>query len=353
MAPSAPTATRLTTADLRRSIARLPRASLAMLPTPLEELPCLSRLLGGPRILIKRDDCTGLAFGGNKTRHNEFLLGQALADRAEMLVWGAGVQSNNCRQTAAACAKLGLECRLVLSTDSHPPDPQGNLLLDYLLGASVKFTSTPLGPELFAEIQKEADRYRGMGRRVYSPPHNVVKPLAAIGYTLALAELVDQLADRDIEVDAVYVSSSGATGIGLALGKALLGESFLVRNIQPIRWPWSVPEDFAAGAKAAAKLLGVDVAIDPADIDATDAHVGPSYGRPTREALDAIELTARNEGILLDPSYTSKAFAGLIADIRAGRWSPDQTVVFIHTGGTPALFADWRELLEGIPPRSA
>lgn len=344
---------RLTTDDLRRHIARLPRVELAMLPTPLEELPRLTRALAGPRLFIKRDDSTGLAFGGNKTRHNEFLIGQALAERAEMLVWGAGVQSNNCRQTAAACAKLGLECHLVLSTDSHPPDPQGNLLLDYLLGATVKFISAPLGPESFAEVQKEAERYRGLGRRVYSPPTNVMKPLAAVGYVAAMAELVDQFAEQGLRPDAVYVSSSGATGIGLALGKALLAEPFLLRNVQPIRWAWSVPEDFAACARSAAKLIGLDVTIDPADIDATDAHVGPRYGEPTPAGLEALALMARYEGILLDPSYTSKALAGLIADIRAGRWTSDQTVVFIHTGGTPALFAYAHELLEGIPPRSA
>ena len=155
----------LTTEELRRSTARLPRVDLAHLPTPLEEVPRFAERLGGVRIYIKRDDCTGLLFGGNKTRHNEFLLADALQEGADLVVWGAGVQSNNCRQTAAACAKLGLECRLYLSRASHNDDIQGNLLLDYLVGAKVEIVDAPLGPELDAIITSKAEEFREAGRK--------------------------------------------------------------------------------------------------------------------------------------------------------------------------------------------
>src|SRR5258708_7048119 len=184
------------TKELRRHVQRLPRVELAHLPTPFEELPRFSATLGGPRVLIKRDDCTGLAFGGNKARHNEFLMGQAVAQGAEVVVWGAGVQSNNCRQTAAACAKLGLECRLILGRGTHSAEVQGNLLLDHLLGAQVEIVDFPIGPKLYEYISAQAAKLRGEGRRVYSWENETVKPLPAVSYTLCVAEMAKQLAQR-------------------------------------------------------------------------------------------------------------------------------------------------------------
>ena len=205
--------------EIRERIDRLPRVRLAHLPTPLEEMPRLSAHLGGPRILIKRDDCTGLAFGGNKTRHNEFVLGRALEEGADTLVWGAGVQSNNCRQTAAAAAKLGLECYLVLSTQDSDDEFQGNLLLDHLVGAHVELTSDPMGPDLWHRLEEKTEALRRQGRKVFTVADPRARAAAAVSYTLAVLELLEQLKDRDLTVDAVYFSSAGSTGAGYLSGK--------------------------------------------------------------------------------------------------------------------------------------
>jgi 1-aminocyclopropane-1-carboxylate deaminase/D-cysteine desulfhydrase-like pyridoxal-dependent ACC family enzyme len=353
-APSA--AGPLTTAELRRAIQRLPRVPLAHLPTPLEELPRLSKLLSaprraGPKVFIKRDDCTGLVFGGNKTRHNELLFGHALEQRAEMFVWGAGVQSNNCRQTAAACAKLGLGCHLVLSRDGFPEDVQGNLLLDYLVGASVEIVDAPLGPALYEIINARTAALRQQGRRVYCWDNAIVKPRAAVSYLLCLCEIVEQMAELEQEPAAVYVCSSGSTGAGLALGKAVLGLDYPIRNIAPIRWPWNACEDLAGTANVAAELLGLPHRLSGDDIDLSEDYIGPAYGTASAAGDEALNLLARNEGILLDPIYTAKAMAALIDDARQGRLDPDRPVVFVHTGGTPALFA-YRDALVAAARRA-
>ena len=340
-----------TSKELRRLSQSLPRVPLAHLPTPLEELPRFSRALEGPRIFIKRDDATGLAFGGNKTRHNEFLLGDALAQGADMLVWGAGVQSNNCRQTAAACARLGLGCHLVLSRTNHSDEIQGNLLLDRLLGATVEIVDAPIGPELDQVILARAAEFRARGRKVYNWDRHLVKAKAAVSYTLCMGELVDQLSQLSILPAAVYVCSGGSTGAGLALGKAALGFESRLWNILPIRWPWDEQQDLARIGNQAAELMAIEIRLEAQDIDITDAYVGRDYGVPTPECMEAISLLARTEGIFLDPSYTAKAMAGLIDHVGAGRYTPDQSIVFIHTGGTPALFAFRDKLVEMVPER--
>jgi 1-aminocyclopropane-1-carboxylate deaminase/D-cysteine desulfhydrase-like pyridoxal-dependent ACC family enzyme len=301
--------TTLTTDELRRAAARLPRVPLAHLPTPLEEAPRFAQRLGGPRIFIKRDDCTGVLFGGNKTRHNEFLLAEALRQKADVLVWGAGVQSNNCRQTAAACNKLGLECHLYLS----------------LLG--------------------KAEELRKAGRRPFVWDRVTGRPIAAVSYALCLAEILDQLRQAGLEANLVYAAAAGATGAGLALGKAVLGWKGRVRLLCPIRWPWDTPADLAQVANQTATLLGLPHRLTGADIDIRTDYIGPGYGALTPAGREAIDLLARTEGILLDPSYTAKAMAGLIDDVRQGRVPPRQIAVFLHTGGTPAVFAYRDELL--------
>lgn len=336
----------LTTAELRKCVDKLPRISLAHLPTPLEEVPRFSAQVGKARIFIKRDDCTGLAFGGNKTRHNEFLLAEAQRRGADVIVWGAGVQSNNCRQTAAACAKLGLECRLILSRASHNDDIQGNLLLDHLVGAHVEIVDVPLGPELDDIITKRAEELRAAGRRPYAWDRVHGRPLAAVSYALCLAEIIDQMRARSLEPSAVYASAAGATGAGLALGRTVLGLSCAIRLICPIRWPWNTREDMAELANQTASLLDLPHRFTARDIEATEDYVGPSYGCVTPEGREALGLLARTEGILLDPSYTSKAMAALIHDARHGRFTPNDLVVFIHTGGLPAIFAYRDELLK-------
>lgn len=333
-------------AHVRSAVARLPRLHMAHLPTPLEELPRFSAALGGPRVLIKRDDCTGLAFGGNKTRHNEFIFGQARELGAELFVWGAGTQSNNCRQTAAGCARLGLDCHLVLSRASCNAEVQGNLLLDYLVGATVEVVDPPVGPELDALITRRADEFRRQGRRVYAWDKAVVKPRAAVSYLLCLCEVLEQLPALGLaEPTASYVCSAGSTGSGLALARAALGLNGPIKNIAPIRWPWDLKEDMAQIANEAAKLIDLPQRLAAADVDATEDLVGRGYGIPSEEGGEALRLLARTEGLLLDPIYTAKAMAALIRDVRAGTYSRSDTLVFIHTGGTPALFAYRDQLL--------
>ena len=336
----------LTPDQLRQTIARLPRVRLAHLPTPLEEAPRFAQRIGGPPIYVKRDDCTGMAMGGNKTRHNEFLLADAVKQGADMLVWGAGVQSNNCRQTAAACAKLGLECHLFLTRAAHNDDVQGNLLLDHLMGAHVHIVDVPMGPALDDLLLAQAAEFRKAGRRPYVWDRHRGRPLAAVSYVLCLAEIAEQARQLGIEPSAVYCSAAGATGAGLALGRAVLGLSWKIRLICPIRWPWDTPADIATVANHTAELLGLPQRLTGADIDIRQDYIGPAYGAVTAAGREALDLLARTEGILLDPSYTSKAMAGLIDDVRQGRVDRKLPLVFVHTGGTPALFAYRDELID-------
>ena len=330
--------------EVERCVARLPRLDLAHLPTPLEEVPRFAGRLGGPRVFIKRDDCTGLLFGGNKTRHNEFLLADALEQGADVLVWGAGIQSNNCRQTAAACARLGLECHLYLSRATHNEDVQGNLLLDYLVGARVEIVDAPLGPELEALLLARADDLRARGRRPYVWERHRARELGAVSYTLCVAEIAEQMRERGLRPAALYVAAAGATGAGVALANAVLGLGCQVRLLCPIRWPWDTAEDMAQVANRTAELLGLPHRLQATDIHVSEDYIGPGYGVVTPGAWEALELLATTEGILLDPVYTAKAMAGLIDDVRSRR-VPDGPVVFIHTGGTPAVFAYRDELL--------
>ena len=341
----------LSTDGLRDRVNRLPRFPLAHLPTPLEHLPRFSRALGGPDVYIKRDDCTGLAFGGNKTRHNEFLLADAIGKGADLFVWGASIQSNNCRQTAAACAKAGLDCHLVLGRGKPAKDPdpvQGNLLLDHLVGASIEIVDEPVGPGVDEKIARAAARFREQGRKPYEWDRHRLRPIAAVSYSLCLAEILEQAAEAGVRPDAVYVCSAGSTGAGLALGAAALGQPCPTWNVTPIVWPWDTPVDMAGIANDAAELIGVDVRLEPDQLNVTQDYVGSEYGEATPGCLEAITLLARTEGILLDPVYTGKAMAGLIDHVRSGRLNRDQRVVFVHTGGTPALFAYNEVLSERI-----
>ena len=338
-------------AELDRFHNRLPRFPLAQLPTPLEYLPRFSQELGGPRVWIKRDDCTGLAFGGNKTRHNELLIADALQKGADTFVWGAGIQSNNCRQTAAACAKAGLDCHLVLGRGAAAKGPdavQGNLLLDHLLGASIEIVDDPAGPEVDKKIAQAAERLRRTGRNVYERDPKYVKPLAALSYVACFIEILRQAEAADFTPDALYVCSAGSTGAGLSLAAVALGLDTPIRHVTPIVWPWDTRAAMTQIANEAAERLGIITRLEADDIQLTEEYVGPGYGVLTHGCLEAISLLARTEGILLDPSYSGKSMAGLIDHIRHGPLRSDQDVVFIHTGGTPALFAYNQQLADEI-----
>lgn len=317
----------------------LPRCSLAHLPTPLEPLPSLSKKLGGPKLLVKRDDQTGLALGGNKTRKLEFLLGQALAEHADVVLTAGAAQSNHCRQTAAAAARVGLACELVLG--GQPPEtPAGNVLLDQILGARIHWT----GPERRGErLGEVAEGLRAQGRRPYVIPYGGSNEVGAVGYAVAMEELAAQLAAAHQQVDAiVFASSSGGTQAGLAAGARAAGFTAPIIGIHidkgdPSDAPYEVALADLAGRTA--KRMGVAAAFAPGDFVVNNDYLGGGYGVVGDLEREAISLMAKVEGLLLDPVYTGRAFGGLLDMLRRRTFSPAETVLFWHTGGAPALFA--------------
>ncbi len=325
--------------------AGLPRVSLAQLPTPLEELPRLRAALGGgcPRLLIKRDDQTGLATGGNKTRKLEFLLGQALAEGADALITPGGPQSNHCRQTAAAAARHGLRCVLVLSGDPLPRHAwNGNLLLDDLLGAEVRWTQ---GRPRQAVMDETAAELAAQGARPYLIPTGGSVPVGAAAYVAAVEELAAQLARQGERADRiVLVSGSGGTHAGVLVGVKALGLDLRVEGMNNFAIQ-DVAGKVRSLAQETADYLGLELAFGPDDFHFYDAAGTHPYATVTAAERDAIRLLARTEGILLDPVYTARAFAQMVAHIRAGAYRAGETVLFWHTGGVPALFAVAGELM--------
>lgn len=334
--------------DQRAMIARMrarldaePRVRLAVLPTPLDDAARLTTELGGPRVFIKRDDLTGLAFGGNKVRQHEYVLGAAVAQGADCLVQGSAAQSNHSRQLAAAGAKLGLETFLLPKLDAHSEPVQGNYLVDHLLGATI--LPIKAGESTITAKVALVERLRAEGRHpfVTGMGADEALALAAVAYVEALFEIVEQL-PRPLRLDAIYTASQGSTQAGLLIGCELLGLSTRVIGVSPLgpEHEAHIPlDDVVAMIHRAADILGVTTQITRDDIELRFDFVGDGYGVPSTAGLDGMALLGRLEGILLDPIYTGKAFAGLIADIRAGTLGRDETVVFLHTGGMPALFA--------------
>ena len=241
---------------------------------------------------MKRDDCTGLAIGGNKARHNEFVLAEAIARGADLFVWGGLIQSNNCRQTAAACAKAGLDCHLVLTGPARdePIPLEGNFLLDNLFGASYEIVDAGMGKDLNRRIIDAATRFQAQGRKVFRWDRTIVTPLAAISYVECAAEIVEQSAADGFVPDAIYVSSSGSTGAGLTLGCRALGQKFPVKNVAYVRWEWDIPTDMADIANVAAAKLELDTRLAATDIDVTLDYIPPGYGKLTNACFDAISL---------------------------------------------------------------
>ena len=332
----------VTREQLCEKIRQLPQVAIGHFPTPLEEGPRLSEALGGPRVLIKREDCSGLAFGGNKVRQLTFTIGDGVNQGADTIIQGAASQSNHCRQAAAASAKLGLKCYLRLSRDNKSV-MQGNVLLDDLAGADVEFVDAAMGAELdgvkyaLAEELKE----KGLKPHVLAAPRSTA--LAAVAFSWCIAEIHEQQEAMGIDADWIYAASAGGTQGGLILGTKALGMKLKPFGIAPIGWP-DRTERIRNAANDAAAILGLDLVINDDDVRNSDDYVGEDYGILTSECVDALKLMAQTEGIFLDPSYTSKAFAGLIDHIQQGRISSDETVIFLHTGGTPALFAYNEEL---------
>jgi D-cysteine desulfhydrase family pyridoxal phosphate-dependent enzyme len=314
---------------------RLYRVNIGHLPTPLEPMHRLSSLLGGPELWIKRDDQTGLATGGNKTRKLEFLVADALAQEADTLITCGAAQSNHARQTAAAAARFGMACTLVLRGE-EPPQTQGNLLLDRLLGAEVIWSGEEEPP---ARMQAVAERLRAQGRRPYPIPYGGSNALGACGYVAAMEELLAQCAERDLHFDCIVLaSSSGGTQAGLAVGARALGYEGRILGISVDPTADRLRRALADLATATADRLGLGFTFAPEDFDVEDRYLGGGYAVIGDLEREAIRTLARVEGILLDPVYTGRAFGGLLDLIRQGAFDPQERVLFWHTGGIPGLF---------------
>jgi L-cysteate sulfo-lyase len=320
---------------------RFPRVDLCHQPTPLERMPRLSERLGGPSIWVKRDDCTGLASGGNKTRKLEFLIGAALAEKADIVITQGAVQSNHVRQTAAAACRFGLDCHALLErrvpgTD-HRYQESGNVFLDHLFGATLEYRET--GLDMNAEACAVADRLREEGRRPYFIPGGGSNETGALGYAVCAEEVAAQARALDTRFDWI-VMGTGSTGTqaGLVAGLHLLGVDLPVMGIS-VRQPRDLQIEavHALADRTAAHIAGTGVPIDRVHVD--DGYVGAGYGIPADSTVEAIVLAARTEGILLDPVYSGKGFAGLIGLARAGYFKATDNVLFLHTGGSVALFA--------------
>ena len=318
----------------------IPKLNFAHLPTPVEVLPRLSAALGGPKIMVKRDDQTGLGLGGNKTRKLEYLMAEARANGARSLITAGADQSNHCRQTAAAAARHGFACILVLTlpagSDSPPDDAtaSGNLLLDRLFGAEIVWAQRSARQTVLQETFQTA---WDAGKRPYLIPYGGSSATGAAAYVFAMQELLSQQQDVDW---VVFPSSSGGTQAGLVLGARLFGFAGRVLGISVDEPADILRPRVAKLATETADFLGESVVFQPDDILVNVDYLGGGYGVVGRPEIEAIELFAQNEGLLLDPVYTGRAAAGLIGLIRDNFFSSQDTVLFWHTGGTPALFAD-------------
>jgi L-cysteate sulfo-lyase len=326
-------------------LARFPRVRLAHLPTPLELAPRLSEALE-VEIWIKRDDCTGLAGGGNKTRKLEFLLGEALAHDADTLVTQGAVQSNHVRQTAAAAAAHGLDCEIILEdrTGSTAGDyvGNGNVLLDRLFGATIR--TVPGGSDMAAELETTAAAVRARGGRPYVIPGGGSNAVGALGYVDCAREIVVQADELDLSIDRIVTATGSAgTHAGLVAGLAVMGTDIPVLGIG-VRAPKPKQEENVLKlARETAALLGRPDAVKAGMVVADCDYVGAGYGLVDQGVIDALMLAARTDGIVLDPVYTGKAMKGLIALARAGRFD-GETVVFLHTGGAQGLFGYQTEI---------
>ncbi len=312
----------------------IPRLHFAHLPTPIEELPRLSDHFGGPRLLVKRDDQTGLAFGGNKTRKLEFLIAEAQAQGARTLISGGALQSNHCRQTVAAAARFGLDCILVLNGEM-PDKPSANLLLDQLFGAEI--VAIPDRNERDRVLQETFDKAVADGRKPYLVPYGGSSPTGALGYAFAVEELMGQNANPDW---IVFGTSSGGTHAGLVLGQRVFGFKGKVLGISIDESEEWLKSRVSQLASEASEKLGERIRFTPADVVANADYCAAGYGVLTDAEREAVKLFAKYEGLLLDPVYTGRAAAGMIDLIRKGYFTKEETVLFWHTGGQPALFAE-------------
>ncbi len=329
-----------------------PRVALCHQPTPIEAMPRLSAHIGGPDLFIKRDDCTGLATGGNKTRKLEFLVGEAMRANADMIVTQGAVQSNHVRQTAAAACRVGMKCHALLERRVPGRDASyeetGNVFLDDVFGATHEFR--PAGLDMNAEALAVAERLRGEGHRPYFIPGGGSNPVGALGYARCAQEIADQSREMGRKFDWL-VMGTGSTGTqaGLVAGFHATGYDLPVMGVS-VRQPRErqMAAVHALTLKTLQTLGAEPISLNKILVD--DGYVGEGYGIPAASTLEAINLTARQEGILLDPVYSAKGMAGLIGMARNGFFKPQDSVLFLHTGGSAALFAYQDQVLSSLEP---
>jgi len=323
-------------------LARFPRVRLVHAPTPLEPMTRLSQHLGGPNLYIKRDDCTGLASGGNKTRKLEFLIADALQQGADTVITQGATQSNHARQTAAAAARHGLACKILLEKRvddlGEEYEQSGNVMLDELLGAEI-VRRLPAGTNMQQAMDEYAAELRARGSKPYVIPGGGSNPIGALGYVVCAQELLSQSFDSGLRLDhVVHATGSTGTQAGLVVGLQASNSQIPVLGISVRAQQQQQEENVHRLAQATAELIGMKQGIARESVVADSGYVGPGYGRPTPEMIEAVRLLARLEGILLDPVYTGKGMAGLIGLIQGKRFEKGQNVVFVHTGGSAGLF---------------
>jgi L-cysteate sulfo-lyase len=322
-------------------LARFPRVKLAHLPTPLEPMTRLSKHLGGPKLWIKRDDCTGLSTGGNKTRKLEFLMGDALMRGADTIITQGATQSNHARQTAAAAAKLGMACHILLEDRTGYHDAaytlNGNVLLDQLHGASI--SKRAANSDMNAEMDSLAVELRDSGKKPYVIPGGGSNAVGATGYANCALEIVAQANEMQLKIDHVVLATGSAgTQGGLVAGLCAMNANIPVYGIS-VRAPKTRQEESVfALAVATAEFVGAPGSVRREQVVANSDYVGQGYGLPTDGMVEAVKMLAQHEGILLDPVYTGKAMAGLIDLVRKGHFARDTNIVFLHTGGSAGLF---------------
>ena len=322
--------------DLGMQIGKLPRVGLANLPTPLQKAENLTKSLGGPTIYIKRDDLTGLAFGGNKTRILELVMGDAKAKGADAVVAGAGWQSNWCSQVAAAANKLGMKAFLYKRavSENYDPDYDGNQLLQFLLDADIR----AVGPPWNRMEKAKTEIMERLIEEGHKPYDANASPYASIGYVNGVLETINQANSEGYTVNHIVTATgSGMTLAGLLLGSLAMntGIDVLGVSITPSK---DLPEEVADRVNTTAKLMNLEVSVAAKDVNITEDYIGGGYAVVNEDVAKAIKLVAKTEGIFLDPVYTGKAMAGLIDLCKKGYFNDDETVVFLHTGGNAALF---------------
>ena len=327
--------------ELINRINKFPKVQLANLPTPLEYLPNISKDLE-INLYIKRDDCTGLAFGGNKTRHLEFIMHKASVGEYDCVLTGAATQSNWCRQTVAAANKLNLETFLVLVRGVKGNQMQGNFLLYNILGANVDIVEGENVEDVSEHLDKKYEELLKQGRKplLLKGSFDIRDTvLAGISYANAMAEIDIQMRENNFMADHLVVTATNMTQAGCDLGSRVLGWPTRIQGISPVYWEMNIAEDIARICNKGAEMLDVNIEFNADMINNDNSYVGENYGVPTPAGIEAMKLIAKKEGIILDPVYTSKAFSAILDYVKKGIIKKNQNVIFIFTGGGPAVFA--------------